>query len=359
MGEFPVENWTPTGVSVGDRLLYDVDKEQTVVFGSNTSNRRTKESANFIVEGDIISSNAPVRVFVPHPDRLPSRWRTVLREAFNGHRTLATLAAIGDPLHKIAHLEMEASRIRLGFLEPFLFYRLPAKGASLVHGAAVSSDGSGLLFVGSGHVGKTTFALEMVRRGWSYLGDDLTILDEQGSILSYPEPVKIEGHHITRKEIQNLIYGIDDNMLRRYLELKASKTDLESILPLMPRFQIQRLFPKATISDRAELKKLVLIIRKWGAEPRSYEIDIEKLVNIIASELYWEFEGAVWRHTQYIYAPSCANGKDHVAEDMERHRKIVQIIERAVSHASAIQFVIPPMLPIEQFGRLIDNIDTL
>ena len=61
-------------------------------------------------------------------------------------------------------------------LRTLLSWWLTAKGAQLVHGAAVGTGDGGVLIVGRGGVGKSTTALACVEAGMRYCGDDYVVL---------------------------------------------------------------------------------------------------------------------------------------------------------------------------------------
>ena len=61
-----------------------------------------------------------------------------------------------------------------------------------LHAAVVEKDDRACLFVGTNGVGKTTMALEMLDRGWSYFSDDVApIRLEDGLVESFPKPLGI------------------------------------------------------------------------------------------------------------------------------------------------------------------------
>lgn len=63
-----------------------------------------------------------------------------------------------------------------------------------VHAGAVAFDGRGVLFVGVGGRGKTTTALACARAGFSYLGDDLCVVEAGGAA-----PAQVHGVYATAK----------------------------------------------------------------------------------------------------------------------------------------------------------------
>lgn len=50
-------------------------------------------------------------------------------------------------------------------------------GGCLIHGAAVGCGGKGILIGGPGGIGKSTLALECVRQGFGYVGDDYCVVE--------------------------------------------------------------------------------------------------------------------------------------------------------------------------------------
>jgi hypothetical protein len=60
------------------------------------------------------------------------------------------------------------------------------QGLEVFHASAVVAGGRALAVVAGSGVGKTTLALELVRRGLAFLDDDVLVLD--GELLAYPGP---------------------------------------------------------------------------------------------------------------------------------------------------------------------------
>ncbi len=76
-------------------------------------------------------------------------------------------------------------------LAPFLRRR----GLFMVHAFALAGEDTALLISGPSGSGKTTSGLAMLRAGWKYLANDLTLLGrEQGTVLAYPSPGTINVH---------------------------------------------------------------------------------------------------------------------------------------------------------------------
>jgi hypothetical protein len=69
------------------------------------------------------------------------------------------------------------------FLMLSLLWLLRRQGVYGLHGNALVKDGCGIIFVGSTCSGKSTTTLSLVRSGWQYLSDDVTLLRQSvGSV---------------------------------------------------------------------------------------------------------------------------------------------------------------------------------
>jgi hypothetical protein len=74
---------------------------------------------------------------------------------------------------------------------------LASPSMQLVHGAAIALDGRGVLIVGIGGRGKSTTALACARAGFSFLGDDMCVV-EMGSV-DRGIPARLHGVYATAK----------------------------------------------------------------------------------------------------------------------------------------------------------------
>ena len=69
---------------------------------------------------------------------------------------------------------------------------LPFKSSYILHGGAFIADGKCHLFIGPGHIGKSTLALEAWRKGYDIVGDDYLLLDlKTTTVGAVPKPLKL------------------------------------------------------------------------------------------------------------------------------------------------------------------------
>lgn len=310
LGEFPGNDWEPGGYTVGDRLLYDFETDSTTVFRRPTSATLQKSDVEYIIVGDIRTGKTKVTVYVPHLSKKLGHLSTITRGLARRSAARTVLATFGGRALQNEDVELDAARIRLAILEPFLYYRLPFRGASLAHGSVVSLDESGLMFAGSGHIGKTALSLEMVKRGYSYLGDDLVMINDSGEALPYPEPIRIQEQHLT------IFPGLSRRLMsemgpvQRFLFSRLVKTSPGEVLNLMPRLAISDVIEGARTGGTCRLDTVVVIRKGVTDDPILKEINTETASKALAAELFWEFEAGHWRHNQYTFCPCCAKGND-------------------------------------------------
>jgi hypothetical protein len=335
LNTFPSEGWKADGLTVGDRLLYNFEQDQTTVFKTSTGIHPNKDDVEYVITGDVRNAGAPARIDVPHLSKPSGRLRDGLRNLARSNWKVAALTLWGDPLFANKHYESQASRIRLAVLEPLLYFRLPSKGCTLLHASALSLNGSGILIAGSGHVGKTTLALQLAKRGFAYLGDDLSILRDDGQILSYPEPIRIEKQHLRlfpslREKAFSGAGGLGRMLLRN-----VSENSSEELLNYLPRRRVTEIFDGVVVGDAYKLESIIMLRRGLGKESTVQEIDEITLAKILGAELFWEFAAAPWRHSQYAYCSSCAKAEDFIAEEAQLHSRILEVIRRGISGSKA------------------------
>lgn len=71
-------------------------------------------------------------------------------------------------------------------LEVVVDYKLIQRGYTTLHAGALSRNGQAILLAGFPNVGKTLSTLSLLEQGFSYLGDDNSIVCEDGTVFAYP-----------------------------------------------------------------------------------------------------------------------------------------------------------------------------
>jgi hypothetical protein len=355
LGEYPSREWKPTGTLVGDRFLYDSKSGVTTVLSNRVTKRPERSEVEYVVVGDLRAPGEPVTVYVPSVRTPTTAGRFFGREFGHGRLRRAMLAAAGNPfgMQFVVH---QAERITEAIIEPFLFYRLPAKGLSLVHAASVSSQGSATLFAGSANVGKSMLAMHFVKKKMAFLGDSLVILTEGGEVLPYPGLVKLHAGHLAAFPELAVRLTTEMGPIGAYLLQNELAASPEEALGLLPQRQMIELFQNITIPSHCKAGSVVLIRRGSFAEATCEEIHPEILANALGVELYWGIEAGSWRNGQFAYCPSVAEGRDFFQEATAQHSKVRGILLRGISRAKCFRVALPMGVPTQQIEDLFPDI---
>ncbi|HEV2139113.1 MAG TPA: hypothetical protein VGR53_09755 [Nitrososphaerales archaeon] len=356
LGEYPSESWQPSGFTVGDRLLYDASSDTTTVFRRPTASSLSRDGVEYVVRGDFRRGDSQVVVYVPSLPKRMGYLRSLKRGVARGSLARTLLAAAGSDHIATEPVELEAAKIRLAVLETFLYYRLPFSDSTLIHGSVISSNGSGLMFTGGGHIGKTALSLEMVKRGFAYMGDDLAIVGRDGRATPYPEPIRIQEQHLTLfPDLQPKLssgMGWGKKTLFNWMLGRSPSDTLE----LLPRLEISEVFDGAEVSGPCHIDNALLIQKGTLSEPSLEEIDGDSISRTVGAELFWEFETGHWRHNQYIYAPSCAKGSDFLTEESEHRARVKDIIIDSFRSIKAWRLLVPYEFKINDASVYVDKI---
>jgi hypothetical protein len=341
LGSFPTNEWEPRGSTVGDRMLYDPETKQTTVFNKEMGVQLRKSEVQYVIKGEPRVGNGPVGVSVPFNAKSVGRLRQAAFETSKLEGRRALLAVFGDPIFREERLELEAEGILQTLLEPFLYYRLVSQNCTLVHGSGLSSNGSGFLIVGLASVGKTMLALQLVKKGFVYYGDDLPIVSKSGELISNPKPIKLRPQHVALfpELVDSLTRGM--NGMERFLLTRQVRKHEYAFMRRLPRLSLGDIFPGAKMGTRAPLQNVIFLKRVSGKEFFVDELDRESLVNGVGADLFFQFPCAPWRHTMYYFCPSVALGSDFMAEEDMHHRRIKDILNGAFSNARILRLNAP------------------
>jgi hypothetical protein len=341
LGSFPSDNWNASGSTVGDRILYDEQSKTATVFKKPINSSSKNSDIEYIIVGDVSASDSEVSVYVPNLPKKTRRIKAALSSISRLHLTRALLAIMGDEDLLNWNIEEETAKLRLAILEPFLYYRLPLLDASLVHASVLEKDDNGVMFAGTGHVGKTSLALMLIRKGYSYLGDDLVIVNKDGTVLAYPEPIRFQEQHLQMisESVKNSFNH--KNWLKRKVYSKMLEISPREFFRLRPRTPIKLISDDAKTSTSCSLKRIILIRRKILHQPVIRKVDPESIYGILAAELFWEFEAGHWRHNQYLLSPSVARGEDFLEKEQNHRKKVSSILHVATKNAECFLVELP------------------
>lgn len=162
------------------------------------------------------------------------------------------------------------SMIISGFLiDPLINFKLNEKGLSLIHASCVSKDNRGYLFTSQGGGGKTSNALYSVERGFDFLGDNFTILDN-GFVHSFLSPLNIFSFNISPIITKNMRHRSKIEYTFKDLLYKITG------LRVVTKINVKEIFPKSLVAN-SKLNSIFLLIPKDGYSIE--EIDKKELIS--------------------------------------------------------------------------------
>lgn len=110
----------------------------------------------------------------------------------------------------------------VNLVEPLLRFLFISRGFILLHSACLDKNASGLLMSAPPDTGKTTTVLKCVKKGYSFLSDDMTIIRLPNEALCFPKPMTISSH--TFKTAVSVSNYRDTDRSLRLRSLVHSKT---------------------------------------------------------------------------------------------------------------------------------------
>lgn len=361
LGRFPDPEWKPKGLGAGDDLLYDKDSQETIVF-SRASQALSFNARNvkYVIAGDIRKPDEKVSVYLPNAGQQVGSTgylRKVRREILRRKWTKACFLALGgNQLENAKLTEEETYNLRAKILEPFLYYRLPYQGHSLIHSSVLSIGDSGIVFFGPSGVGKSTVAIQMISQGMSFLADDLAIVSEKGRVLSYPKRIKLEEHFalvfpdLVEKACSQFV-GFQRSVFKRLVRSNPSY-----LSDIVSRMKMSEIFEEVKVPQSCSLDAVVKMKRGSSSEPMLTEIERDGVGKMLASEVFWEFNAASWRPLRYVCCPSYASGDDLLG-GMEKHHVLIStILDKAVRNARAFELVLPAKIEGYHVKRITDEL---
>jgi hypothetical protein len=354
LGQLPSADWRPTGTFVGDRILYDPESGTTTVLMNRAIGTPEKSDVEYVVVGDLRTLGVPVTVYVPKVWKPMTPRKSFGQNLKGGHFRRAVLALAGNPFG-MQRVVKQAERITEAILEPFLFFRLPAKGLTLVHAASISSQDKATMLAGSANIGKSTIALHFVREKMSFLGDTFVILCHDGEVLPYPGLVKLHaGHLVSFPELTNHFTSGMGSIGGRLLRGELS-TNPEAIA-LLPQPEMVELFEGVIVPARCKLENIFLVKRGSFNKTSCEKTDSESVARALSAELYWEVEAAPWRKDQFTYSPSPGTGRDFFQDANEHHIRVNEIMRKGISHTSCYDVALPVGVPARSVEEMVSGI---
>lgn len=246
-------------------------------------------------------------------------------------------------------IDVIAKNVLYEIVDPLLWCRLLNHGATLAHAAAAQTpDGSGVLILGTGGVGKSTTVLSLVKDlGWRYISDDLVVLAD-GQIIRYPKHLQVYAYNVA------LVQGLETELLQNRTALDQSLFRLRRAIlgPKQARRRIPAitLFGQDAVSDRASLTAAILLIGTDGnASLKTERVPHEQLAQLAAATVVDEF----WDFSRLLNGLATVGARHPSVGDLFQRTREIIIEQLAGTPTYVIQ--VPARTPGAAIGAQIEK----
>jgi putative flippase GtrA len=203
---------------------------------------------------------------------------------------------MGHPIEVEASHLLSLSRhvLYTNVVEALLRFVLVSKGYVLLHSAGLEVDGKATLLSAQTDTGKTSTVINMVReRHWHFISDDMAIIDPAGFVRTFPKPMTLSFHTMTRAvdvntlsprkrmqlQVQSRVHSKSGRTVGKGLgSLNVPIMSINSVLQIMvppPKYHITSLLP-AHIAAEAPIANVFLMER---GEPIQERVELEAAID--------------------------------------------------------------------------------
>ena len=203
---------------------------------------------------------------------------------------------MGHPIEVEASPLLSLSRhvLYTNVIEALLRFVLVSKGYVLLHSAGLEVEGKATLLSAQTDTGKTSTVINLVReRHWRFISDDMAIIDPAGKVLTFPKPMTLSYHTMTRAvdvntlspkkrlqlQVQSRVHSKSGRTVGKGLgSLNVPIMSINSVLQIIvppPKYHITSLLP-AHIAAEAPIANVFLMER---GEPIQERVPLEAAID--------------------------------------------------------------------------------
>jgi 4-amino-4-deoxy-L-arabinose transferase-like glycosyltransferase/putative flippase GtrA len=206
---------------------------------------------------------------------------------------------MGQPIEVEASPLLSLSRhvLYTNVIEALLRFVLVSKGYVLLHSAGLEVNGEASLLSAQTDTGKTSTVINLVReRHWRFISDDMAIIDPAGKVLTFPKPMTLSYHTMTRAvdadtlspkkrmqlQVQSRVHSKSGRTVGKGLgSLNVPIMSINSVLQIIvppPKYHITALLP-AHIATDVPITNVFLMERGEPIQERvALEAAIDQLI---------------------------------------------------------------------------------
>lgn len=188
--------------------------------------------------------------------------------------------------------ELMAKNVLYEIVDPLVWTRMLGAGSALVHASAIAMGDEGILFSGSGGVGKSSALLALMqhRPDVRYLSDDLAILLPGGELERHPKRLQIYEYNLRDAPgVRDRLDELSSVSGRMWWRIKVRLLGSRRV---RRRVSAASLFGEGRVADRAKLSKAVWILPSGDSEPRWAPLSAAGFAELATSAIlseFWDF----------------------------------------------------------------------
>jgi hypothetical protein len=162
-------------------------------------------------------------------------------------------------------------------------------GQSYIHASSLARDGEGTAIVAWGGIGKTSAALKLItEHGFSFLSDDLGLVDDTGTIWRTPKRLQVYAYNLEGEErLRSMLLDGRSVLDRASWEWKLQRRGPKGV---RRRVSAEELFGAQSVAERAPLKRVFCLERGDASDFEAREITTEELSHRAAEVVMHEIE---------------------------------------------------------------------
>jgi len=237
-----------------------------------------------------------------------------------------------------------------------------------IHAGAVSKNGRAMLFPAVMDTGKTSTVMQLLHRGYAYIGDEWVVVDTNAKAYPFPKRVHIINHNLEGDKAM-VLRALNGNhaayqlylwyfriwlLFKQHFPVRRVRSLLGIFRPILC-CDIQALLPDVTIAQPAAISYVFYLQRANVADITIEEMDGGEVARRMAS---WnQFEKREFIKEYHVYAATGIKPNHRIEGMLERETGIMRA---AFRNAKVFKVSLPDsMLSKETFRQLAAAIDSL
>jgi hypothetical protein len=278
----PLTNYTAT------RPVYAMADSFRVVYnGLNYQVSRLAEQLSSLPTTSAIPGGSTLNA---EPCLLNSALRVALQPDDNGrrHRWFSTLYRARD-WNFLSGEETHAKNFMYGVFDYITHIAQLQLGQSYIHASSLERNGEGTAIVAWGGIGKTSAALKLItEEGFSFLSDDLGLVDDSGTIWRTPKRLQVYAYNLEGEErLRSMLLGGRSALDRASW---AWKLQFRGPKGVRRRVSAEELFGTQSVARSAPLKRVFCLERGDARDFEARSITTHELTHRAAEVVMHEIE---------------------------------------------------------------------